>query len=149
MASTWGLSWGTSWGVSWDKAVTPTPTPDESYSGGYASWNPAYLLNRKRKELAQADLPKAVKKAIKQVAQLNLTETEAEIALRLRTQDIAWQQQFFEYSMALQQAMQAANIHEANKLHDRLRQGAALAQQQRIAAQIERDRRIQIIMQLI
>jgi hypothetical protein len=122
---------------------------EETYSGGYSSWNPAYLLNRKHKELAQADLPKAVKKAIKQVAQLNLTETEAEVALRLRTQDIAWQQQFFEYSMALQQAMQAANIHEANKLHDRLRQGAALAQQQRIAAQIERDRRIQIIMQLI
>lgn len=121
----------------------------ETYHG-YDSWNHSYLVKRKRKELEKTNLPKAVKKAIQSVAKLNLPENEAEAALRLRTQQIQWNNEYLSYMQALQEAMQAAIAYENEQLNSRLRAAAyKVSYQAKIAYEEDRQRRIQIIMQLI
>lgn len=135
-----------------DNCVAYGSTPDlQQNTGGYASWNHAHILKHKRRELQDADLPKAVKKAIQKVAKLNLPDIEAEAELRLRTQQIQWNNEYLGYMQGLQEAMQEAIAYEHEQLNSRLRTAAFnVAYQAKISSEMEdRQRRIQIIMYLI
>lgn len=129
----------------------------EQYSGGYETWNPAYLVNRKRRDEIARQIPKAIKKAIVKVVELKLTEQDAEIALRLKALEYEWNNAYLEYMQILQAELATRISNERNALRNRQLYGEALlelAMQQAIdesAKQALKDRnlRIALIMQLI
>lgn len=129
----------------------------EQYSGGYETWNPAYLVNRKRRDEIARQVPKAVKQAIRKIIRLELPEQDAEIALRLKALEYEWNNAYLEYMRILQAELAQSISNEQNALRNRQLYGAALleiARQQALEesarqALKERNRRITLIMQLI
>jgi len=117
----------------------PTETVEQNTGGQYP-----YRRRKEEVEEEIAELPKAVRKAVKQVAKLNLSPVDAQKALEARIDD--YQQQYLTYALELQGALQASVAYENAQLMQRLTRGAYQAS---IAAAEERNRRIKIIMQLI
>lgn len=149
---------GTSSQAQASNAAGECVNPEQSaYSGGYEIWNPAYLVNRKRRAEIARQVPKAIKKTIKKIVRIVENEQDAEIALRLQALEHEWNNAYLEYMQILQAELAMAINAEREALRRRQAYGAALIEAERLKAleeaarlmNIERNRRISLIMQLI
>ena len=84
--------------------VSPTVFIKKKYKGAWDSPKRTHIFTRLQWE---KPLPKPVKQAINQVAQLDLSSNDAEIALRMRLQAFKWQSEYLDIALALQSALQA------------------------------------------
>lgn len=126
-----------------DGSGTPPPVNEVLYGS-----SPYRLLILDKQEWKKK-LPKKVKKAIEDVAQLKLDAETAEISLRMRLQGMEWDRTYLNMQIALQQALTLELAYTLQDLERVQQQEIERVEQLRLLEQRkERNKRIALVMML-